>query len=75
MCDVMVFLRRGRERADGTGTRIRPTEAILSERKGHTHLYARSGQSILLFLFLGARILSSRHNYCQCVERFMGYLV
>ena len=74
LCDVMVFLRRGgREKRDGRKPGRGETD--LSER-ARGEGTRRSGVSLctglsifLLFLFL---VLSFRHYYWQCVERFYG---
>ena len=80
MCDVMVFLRRGREREarltkPGQG-RDRPERA--GEGRGDRTQWCLSLYQAKYFssvLILGARILSFRHNYCQCVEMFLARVV
>ena len=75
MCDVMAFLRRGREReARRTKTgqdRDRPERA--GEGRGDRPLWCLSlyrAEYFSIVLILGARILSFRHNYCQCIELY-----
>ena len=73
----MVFFRRGREkeaRRTKTGQdRDRPDRA--GERRGDRMQWCLSlfrAEYFSIVFILGARILSFRHNYCQCVEMFYG---
>ena len=79
MCDVLVFFRRGREketrRTKTVQAKDRPERASEGQwdRTQQSSISLCSGLSILFSsLVLGARILSFRHNYCQCVELLYG---
>ena len=77
LCDVMVFLRRGgREKRDGRKPVRRGTESDRArEGQGDRTQWCLSlfrAEYFSIDLILGARILSFRHNYCQCVELLYG---